>query len=396
MGLTINGGTTITSGVILNCFSGYSPSLTIQSSDFTTGSFSGGGATYGTTGYLSTGPGDLICPFYELTGATGTTATRISDFFTACGYDPSYSYAFNANFSSYTPYLGSLHYVDYGNSYLTVPNSGAFSQDNVSTTVECWVNISLAGNVGYIYNQNTAGFVGLVSYPDGTFGVVQDGQQLIVSPSFPINTWYHIAMCLDYPNGTVNLYVNGVSQGSNYLSNPASSQDVTAIGAFDGTGSYSFFGYIADVRVTRAGTGGTPVYTGDFAVRTAPLTATQLASTNITAITSGQCQLLLDVMSSGGYITDTSGYNVTVTNNNGVSWSTNSPDIAPTAVSNYSGLVRVWWNGSTFKLSVMDPGNTGWQGGNPNLGSGLTGTFVWPLTLTPYTPTTQLSGNNWC
>ena len=372
--------------------SGGTPSLTIASTDFTAGNFSGGGgATYGTTGYLSTTSGDLICPLYELTGATGTTATRISDFFTACGYDPAYSYAFNANFSSYTPAPGSVFFNTSG--YLTVPNSGAFDQNNGSFTVECWFYPTAGSNQGHIYNQNTTGFFNLYWGSDNSFNISQTGYpDAINGPGgLPLNTWYHVAMVYDNDiTGNMFLYVNGVAQGSASIGSFTSSQDTTGIGA-DANGGYSVYNaYITNFRVTKA-----VVYTGDFTPPTTPLQNTQAASTNINAITAGQVQLLLDATTPYTYITDSSSNNFTLTNNGGAYWNSSSP-VAATAVSNYSGLVRVWWNGSTFRLSVMDPANTGWQGGNPSLGSGLTGTFVWPLTLTSYTPATQLDGDNWC
>ena len=63
----------------------------------------------------------------------------------------------------------------------------------------------------------------------------------------------------------------------------------------------------------------------------------------------------------------------------------------------YSGLVRASWSGTYFNMIVIDQTNTGWQGGNPAAGSALPGQFVLPVTLTPYTPATQLGNNgNWC
>lgn len=63
----------------------------------------------------------------------------------------------------------------------------------------------------------------------------------------------------------------------------------------------------------------------------------------------------------------------------------------------YSGLVRASWSGTYFNMIVIDQTNTGWQGGNPAAGSALPGQFVLPVTLTPYTPATQLSNNgDWC
>ena len=77
------------------------PTLTITSADFNYGNYSGGN-----TGYVTPNGGDLFCPFYYLNSPTGDVATRITNFFTACGLDINTSYVFNATFATATP-LGS-------------------------------------------------------------------------------------------------------------------------------------------------------------------------------------------------------------------------------------------------------------------------------------------------
>lgn len=62
----------------------------------------------------------------------------------------------------------------------------------------------------------------------------------------------------------------------------------------------------------------------------------------------------------------------------------------------YPCLVRASWSGSELDMVVIDQTNTGWQGGNPGSGSQLEGTFTLPVTLTPYTPTTNTGPINWC
>jgi len=105
---------------------------------------------------------------------------------------------------------------------------------------------------------------------------------------------------------------------------------------------------------------------------------------------------LLNANSSGTLLTDSSANNFTVTNpNNYVIWDSESPALSTTTISNYQCLVRAEWNPSTFLMIAIDPANTGWQSGNPNSGTALTGKFLFPVTLTPYTPTTDL-GNSWC
>ena len=393
-GIQIQGGINIGGSITIGSGSG-TPSLTISSGDFTTGYFAG--QNVGTSGYTSNSNGDLVCPLYNLSGNTGNIATRISDFFTVCGYDPAWSYAFNASWASYTPAPGSMFFNS--NGYLTVPLSGAFDQNTGSFTVECWFYPTVGSNTGCIYGQNTTGFFNLLWGGDNSFRIAQTGYSDVASSSggLPLDTWYHVAMVYDNDNtGNMFLYVNGVSQvpGGATVGSFTNAQDTTGIGAYN-DGSYTVNNaYITNLRVTKA-----VVYTGDFTPPSAPLQNTQAASTNISAITAGQVQLLLDATTPYTYITDSSSNAFTpyITTYNGVTWSSGSPAITSTTVNNYSGLVRAYWSGSNFNMTAIDPANNGWAiSGAPNAGSGLTGTFTWPVTLTPYTPATQLDQNNWC
>ena len=398
-GIQIQGGITISGGGVYMGLGSGTPSLTLSPTDFNAGTFSGGTAngSNGTYGYTQTDSGDLECPFYNLSMPVGGTTTRVENFFTNSGYDINYAYAFNASFASYTPENSSILFNS--SSYLTLPNSGAFDQNQTSVTVECWVYPTTSNNTGYIYGQNTPGFFGLyynAAFGDASFNINQNsfGDPVNSPNSFPLNTWHHVAMCLDFNSDTITLYVNGVSQGSQSVGGFAGSADVTAIGAIDGTGGYSINNaYITNLRVTKSPN---PVYTGNFTVPTTTLQNTQNASTNISAITSGQVQLLLDASSPAAFLVDGSQNNFTVTNNSGAVWSASNPSLTAPTVSNYSGIIRGYWAGSHWKMTAMDPANTGWQGGAPTSGSSLTGTFDFPMTVTPYTPTTQLLQNSWC
>ena len=74
-----------------------------------------------------------------------------------------------------------------------------------------------------------------------------------------------------------------------------------------------------------------------------------------------------------------------------------SATVGGITTSNYSCLVRADWNtGGEFDMVVIDQTNPGWTSGSPNLGTQLQGTFLLPVTLTPYTPTTSMGPINWC
>lgn len=100
-GITFGSGITIGSGVKVG------PSLTISSSDFNYGNYSGG-----TSGYVTpVGGGDLYCPFYYLNSPNGSIATTITNFFTSCGYDINTSYVFHATFAS--AIIGGITFTSY-------------------------------------------------------------------------------------------------------------------------------------------------------------------------------------------------------------------------------------------------------------------------------------------
>jgi hypothetical protein len=60
-------------------------------------------------------------------------------------------------------------------------------------------------------------------------------------------------------------------------------------------------------------------------------------------------------------------------------------------------LVRASYDNGYFNMIVIDQTNTNWQSGDPYTSLSLMGTFMLPVTLTPYTPATQLGNiGEWC
>jgi len=206
-----------------------------------------------------------------------------------------------------------------GSDYLTVPNNTAFDQNSGAWTVECFV-YPTDSTQGYVYMQNTSGFLGIV-YGNDRFYVDQSsvGFPIASAPSFPTNAWYHVAMVYN-GSSTLTLYANGNSQGSWGTSGLIAAATVTNIGSYVGGGD-PYRGNISNLRVVK----GVAVYTGAFTPPTAPLTTTQGAGTNISAITGTQTQLLLNTYQGAGFLTDTSTNNFTVTNIGSVTSSTLNP-----------------------------------------------------------------------
>lgn len=192
-----------------------------------------------------------------------------------------------------------------------------------AATYECWFYaISTPGNSVLLNtrpNGNTFGS-GLVFYFSGGVYRLQGNAGFGTLGTVTLGTWNHVAITL--PTGAINktarLWVNGVSAGTAIIDVSLTSTNLYLGGIIYGSmlGYVSNFRYVLDVEV----------YTGTFTPPTSPLTATQSAGTNISAITAGQTQLLLNTATEATVFTDSSSYARTVTDPvGGVIFSASSP-----------------------------------------------------------------------
>ena len=210
--------------------------------------------------------------------------------------------------------------------YLITPVNTGFDMGTGDFTIECFViNLGYSGSQygrglfviypGASYNQrftvrmnsgsngmNMYGWNGTTAYlgNSGTNGTI------LLSNS---TKWYHIAMVRQ--SGVFILYVDGVQDiiVSNQTSESLPTSCVIEVGRNqDGTVPY-WNGLISNFRVVK----GTAVYTGPFT----PPQAILPAITNT--------QLLLNVINSTNFITDSSSNALTLTNNNAASFTASSP-----------------------------------------------------------------------
>ena len=220
---------------------------------------------------------------------------------------------------------GSFQFTTSPSQYLSIPNSTAFTQ-NTAFTYEFWY-YPTSTNTGYLvamlqpnwitvkWNIGSPGSIGLdMSYVGNPPGYVKQDR------IYAINRWHHIALTWNGTNGV--LYVNGVSEavftGAGGLVNAGND---LRIGQYQGQGQPTPLGYFTNFRWVK----GVSVYTGAFTPPTRPLTVTQSAGTNISAITAGQTQLLISATTSGSLLTDSSTNNFTITNNGSVAWNILTP-----------------------------------------------------------------------
>ena len=183
---------------------------------------------------------------------------------------------------------------------LTVPAGTDFAYGTGDFTVEGWfyATSTLAAFGSMLWSQVASGHnYFYVAAGEGASPVVNNfiqfvgaasggGSPIYSSTRFSLNSWNHFAVVRI--SGLIRVYLNGV--GGTATSNTTNFNNTTYVPNIARyTGGTSWFpGYISNLRVVK----GVGVYTGDFTVPTAPLTATQSAGVNIAAITSGQTVFL--------------------------------------------------------------------------------------------------------
>ena len=200
---------------------------------------------------------------------------------------------------------------------LNTPNMAGLNFGTGDFTVEAWIRPFTVTTSYFILNGSSGSgfFFGI----DGTNGLGW-GRSTIAwdyavtftaaTSYITINTWNHVAVCR---NGTnMRLFVNGSQIGTtqtNSTAYDASAFTEARVGAE--TSSGYFPGFISNLRVVK----GVGVYTGNFTVPTAPLSAVQPASTNISAVTIAQTSMLLNTANNSDFYLDSSINNLVVGNN---------------------------------------------------------------------------------
>jgi len=288
--------------------------------------------------------------------STGTYFNNQGQLVTAPPYQPRLNYSFNGNPIS-------TRYSLFANStgYLSTTSASAFAFGANNFTIEYWsyqFAVSDERRTIYSYSSNQQFIVGhssnTVFFAAYTSSNSLIGQPTTAAGTLVANQWNHIAVVRN--GSTVTIYINGVSQATASFSTTAIRTDQTTlyVGNDPVTSGRTFNGYLSNVRIVN----GVAVYTGNFTVPSAPLTATQSSGTNISAIT-GTSTTLLTCQNNG--FTDFSPAPLTITNNGGVA-STFLPPIYP---SDFSGTG--WYNPTILlepastNLNTYSSTLTGWS-----------------------------------
>ena len=180
--------------------------------------------------------------------------------------------------NSYSPSLnGGSCYFDGTGDYLSLPEPPAASA-GTDVTVELWVYPTSFTARNFLISAGPAGTGAWAISLEGTTGAVGIWIDGYSTPRFSssvlprLRQWNHIALVKTA--GTIYVYVNGVRDSGSYTQAGAFGTGPTTtitIGAYNVSLNQLTFGYLSDVRYTKA----LSVYTGaTVAVPSAPLTKT--------------------------------------------------------------------------------------------------------------------------
>jgi len=227
---------------------------------------------------------------------------------------------------------GSLYFNQSTISYLTLPSSTAFNITG-DFTIEAWINPTtiLAGNNGILDTRVAGQSSAPWAFYVGGDGLLRFFTGTYYASIYPItaNIWTHVAVVRS--GSILTFFINGVQSGSTNIGTGAISPGTTS--AFIGTKDYGInaqfrtINYITNLRFVN----GTALYTpnaGSFTPPTSTLASTQSANTNgnpSSAITGTQTSLLLNTVNGTSFLTDSSTYNATVTNNGTATSSSRNP-----------------------------------------------------------------------
>lgn len=204
----------------------------------------------------------------------------------------------NSPFSGVTSVpISYSNYFDGTGDYINTPastNNLIYYPAGTDYTMECWVYPTAAvanQDIFGSYSGSVAGRWLLYTNSDGLTPIWYqypslNGSFTTGSGAMTLNTWNHIAVVRI--GGTTKGYLNGVERLSSTATYDLDGGVASVYIGTGYTGRTMFNGHISNLRMVR----GVGVYTGAFTPSTSPLTKTQSAGTNISAITGSQTVLL--------------------------------------------------------------------------------------------------------
>jgi hypothetical protein len=157
----------------------------------------------------------------------------------------------NVTQGTFSPFsqTGWSNYFDGSGDYLTTSSSQVIPSGNF--TIEAFVYVTDSDATQTIVSQGTSvgdsarTWIGIESSSGAKWAVQVGGTQAISSVTPTLNTWHYVAMV--YNGSTIKMYLNGSEIASASNSTNASN---TTMKIGSNWGSYDFFGYISNVRIS--------------------------------------------------------------------------------------------------------------------------------------------------
>ena len=240
------------------------------------------------------------------------------------------TYGTNGFYLPFTPTSEATYSGDFtGSNYLYLSNPTELTLGTGDFTIETWVKFDNVTTIQGVYDSRPSTING--NYPfinllaNGTLVWTVNTASKIISSPLIADNWYHVAVAR---SGTsTKMFINGIQAGSTYSdsTNYLLGSNRPVIGTFGGnTANGRLTGNLSNFRVVK----GTAVYTANFTVPTAPLTA----------ITNTSLLTLQD-----STIVDNSGNSLTINNVGSVTTSVDTPFNAGTITSDKSGNSNNWF-----------------------------------------------------
>ena len=267
------------------------------------------------------------------------------------------------------------------NQYLSVSNSAGAPLGSGAFTIECWFyQTAIGANPNsLIFMWKAANGRAFQLYTGNSLGAGWNTSGGMGGGVTTTNTWYHGAFV---SNGTnFYLYLNGQQVATAAAVSISASSDPVIIGANNDSASpvWNYNGYITNVRIVK----GTAVYTGNFTPSSQPLTSVTNTS------------LLLTASTSGSALTDSSINNFSISNGNGVAYSSSTPftSVVPAVmrIGSFSIPMDIYFSYVTLLLS--GDGTNGAQ--NNTFVDSSTNNFTITRNGTPTQGSLSPYGNNW-
>jgi hypothetical protein len=133
--------------------------------------------------------------------------------------------------------------------YLRPPATSTLAFGTGEFTVECWVYFTTLTGAQVMVSYGTTSVL-LLKNASHKFVATANSSSITGTTTAVVNTWYHVAMCRT--GTTVRMFVNGTEEGTALTGSTTNFTLNQPFIARRSDGTQSLFGYLDDVRITKA------------------------------------------------------------------------------------------------------------------------------------------------